>query len=138
MSLATTHGRGVGFPFGLSPDGRIAFSLGPAHIEESLRLILATDPGERVMLPSFGAGLRRFLFEPNVPATHRLIEESIRHAVHRWEPRVRLETVRAVADELEPDRVVVELLYRLVADDREASLGVQIPVAHALGAGTES
>ena len=49
------------------------------------------------MLPSFGAGLRRFLFEPNVPATHRLVEEAVRRAIQLWEPRVRLESVRVSA-----------------------------------------
>ena len=54
MDLAATYGRGVAFPVGLSPASRLALSEGPDNIAASLRLILSTEPGERVMLPAFG------------------------------------------------------------------------------------
>lgn len=128
MDLAAAYGRGVGFPVGTSEASRLAFSAGPQNIAEALRLILATEPGERVMLPAFGAGLRRFLFEPNVPATHRLVEEAVRRAIELWEPRVRLESVRVSAAADEPGNVWVEVRYRLVATGVETELGLAVPV----------
>lgn len=128
MDLAATYGRGVAFPVGLSPASRLALSEGPDNIAVSLRLILSTEPGERVMLPAFGTGLRSFLFEPNVPATHRLVEEAVRRAVVRWEPRVRLESVLVSADRGDPGYARVEVRYRLVATGSEGDLALAVPV----------
>ena len=135
MDAGATFGRGVAFPVGLSAASRLAFTEGPENIAASLRMVLSTEPGERVMLPAFGTGLRRFLFEPNVPATHRLVEEAVRRAVARWEPRVRLETIRVTADAEERGFARVEVRYRLVATDSEGELGLAVPVAAGLGSG---
>ena len=129
MDLAATYGRGVAFPVGLSPAGRLAFTEGPENIAISLRVILSTEPGERLMLPAFGGGLRQFLFEPNVPGTHRLIEEAVRRAVTQWEPRVRLETVHVSGDRDEPGVPRREVRYRLVATGSGGDLAVAGAVA---------
>jgi len=47
-----------------------------SHVEQMIQQVLLTDPGERVCLPSFGAGLRRLLFAPmnsSLTATTSLI-----------------------------------------------------------------
>jgi len=108
-------GRGIAFPPRIDVDGRLAWSEGAANVRESLRIILSTERRERVMLPEFGGGLRRFLFEPNTPATHRLIQETVQRAVGRWERRVQLDAVQVLADPDEPRGVIVSLRYRLVA-----------------------
>ena len=90
MDAARLYGQGMGFPPRVGPDGRIAWSSGEDNIRESLRILLMTEPGERLRLPTFGAGLGRFLFEPNTVATHALIAERIRDAIVRHEPRVRV------------------------------------------------
>lgn len=116
MSDATTLlGQGLSFPPRLGPDGRMAWSAGTENVRECLRVVLTTDPGERVMLPGFGAGLRTFLHEPNTPATHRLIEERVLRALDRWEPRVRVESVTVAADPDDPGRADVTVAYALVA-----------------------
>ena len=67
-----------------------------------MRESIAVDPedraGERLRLPEFGGGLRRFLFEPNTTATRRQIKDRIGKALARWEPRIRVESV-----DVEPD-----------------------------------
>ncbi|WP_110240084.1 GPW/gp25 family protein [Nocardioides gilvus] len=129
MELATTFGRGVAFPVGLSDGSRVALSQGPDNIATSLRIILSTEPGERVMLPAFGTGLRRYLYEPNVALTHHLIEEAVRRAVHRWEPRVRLDQVQVGADRDDPRTARIEVRYRLVATGAPGELSLAVPVA---------
>ncbi len=114
-SDAALFGRGLAFPPRLDADGRVAWSAGPANIRDAIRVVLMTDPGERVMLPAFGAGLRSFLSEPNVAATHRLIEQRIVHALERWEPRIDVGAVRVRASEHEPQQAVVTVEYVLVA-----------------------
>lgn len=125
---ATLFGRGLSFPPRLSPDGRVAWSAGPDNIRESIRVILMTDPGERLMLAPFGAGLRTFLFEPNVVATHRLIEERVTNALTRWEPRIRVQAVDVARSAEDPRRVDVRLEYSLVATGATDSATVSIRV----------
>lgn len=122
-------GRGLAFPPRLDEEGRLAWSTGHRSVRESIRIILTTEPGERLMLPSFGAGLRSFLFEPNTPATHRLIEERIVHALRRWEPRVAVESVIVAPDRDDPGRATVSISYSLVATQARESLDLAVAVA---------
>lgn len=112
---ATLLGRGISFPPRVGLDGRIAFSSGAENVRESIRVILSTDRQERVMLPQFGGGLARYLFEPNTPDTHRLIQERITQSLGRWEPRIEVEAVRVVADARDPRAAVATVIYRLRA-----------------------
>ena len=102
MEAARLYGKGMAFPPRVRPDGRLAWSEGEDNIRESMRVILMTEPGERLRLPPFGAGLGRFLFEPNIVATHTLIRERITEALARWEPRIRVESVEVHADRIDP------------------------------------
>jgi hypothetical protein len=78
-------------------------------------VILSTDRQERVMLPEFGGGLTRYLFEPNTPDTHRLIQERITQALALFEPRIDLEAVRVAAAPDDPRAAVATVAYRLKA-----------------------
>jgi uncharacterized protein len=104
---------GVGWSFPVKPDpvsGRLRFAVHDECVEQAIQLILLTARGERVMLPQFGAGLRRWVFEPNTPATHRAIEHEVRTALIDWEPRIDLRRVEVAAGE-EPNLLLVELDY---------------------------
>ncbi|MGY1727847.1 GPW/gp25 family protein [Geodermatophilus sp. SYSU D01062] len=121
-------GRGLSFPPRLGPDGRMAWSTGAQNVRESIQLVLGTDPGERVMEPAFGAGLRTFLFAPNIPATHRLIEERVAQALLRWEPRIRVDRIRVEADPADPQSADVTISYTLVATGERGVVAVVTPV----------
>jgi hypothetical protein len=112
---ATLLGRGISFPPRIGLDGRFAYSAGSENVRESIRIILSTDRQERIMIPQFGGGLARYLFEPNTLDTHRLIQERITQALGRWEPRIDLEAVRVVADPDDPRAAVATVRYRLRA-----------------------
>jgi len=107
-------GKGIAFPPRIGSDGRVAWSAGPGNIRDCIRIILLTEPGERVMLRSFGGGLQRFLFEPNIVTTHRLIQKHITQALERWEPRIKLTTVYVEPDPGDPRAAVVTIEYKLV------------------------
>ena len=72
-------GRGPRFP--LRPDattgGAMATVGGEQIIRQSIEAILDTEPGERVMRPDFGCGLRRYLMEPNTTATRAAMQRDI-------------------------------------------------------------
>jgi len=114
-NLADLYGRNLGFPPRIAADGRMAWTEGEMSVRESIAIILRTRPGERLMLPEFGCGLDRYLFEPNSIATLRLIQEEVKRALVRWEPRIRLDDVRVEVDASDERAVNIVVFYTLIA-----------------------
>ena len=56
-------GCGLAFPVGTDERGRVEFADGVTDIEQSIRIILGTAKGERVMRPEFGCGIHEYVFE---------------------------------------------------------------------------
>lgn len=129
MDASKLYGQGMAFPPRVQPDGSIAWSSGESNVREAIRIVLMTEPGERLYLPSFGAGLGRFLFEPNVASTHTLIAERIQGALQAWEPRVRVESVDVIADPADPQAAIATLSYRLVATQAQERVSLSVSVA---------
>ncbi|HYQ02097.1 MAG TPA: GPW/gp25 family protein [Polyangiaceae bacterium] len=109
------YGRSVAFPPRVAENGRIAWSEGTQNIRESIRIILLTNPGERLGLSEFGAGLQSLLFEPNTATRHRQLQDRIERALARWEPRINLLAVNVDVDPGDPEAAVVAIEYELVA-----------------------
>jgi len=124
-------GRGIAFPPRVAADGSIGFSAGAENIRESIRIILMTDPGERVMLADFGGGLRRFLFEPNTVATHRAVEEAITRSIARWEPRVTVGSVEVAPAPDDGRAAIATIDYTLVATRAQGQLRLRVPLGAA-------
>lgn len=99
-------GTGWRFPVGLQ-GGRVAVCADETLIAQSIRLILGTSKGERVMEPEFGCDLRQLVFSANNNANAHLAEHAVQSALERWEPRIRLLGVSAAAD---PSRMNVLLI----------------------------
>ncbi len=103
---------GSGFPFPFAPaNGSLSYARHEDLVEQAIELILHTEPLERPMLPEFGVGLRRFVFEPNNAATHRELERRIRRALIEWEPRIKLENVTARADDSRENVALIDIDY---------------------------
>jgi uncharacterized protein len=107
-------GRGWAFPAGVGGNGGVRLAAGAEELDGALRMILATSPGERVLRPEFGCSMWEQLFAPLDANTLGLIEQAVRQAVGRWEPRVEVEQVRALADG-DGVTVRIELVYRVRA-----------------------
>jgi uncharacterized protein len=121
-------GKSLGFPPRVGADGRMVWSEGEGNIRESIAIILRTESGERINLPSFGAGLGRYLFEPNNPATHVRIAHSIEQALKSWEPRIALEAVDVGPDPGENSAAIATIGYRLVATGAAERTSLSIPL----------
>ena len=126
MRRQNIFGQGLSFPPRVGADGRLAWSEGEENVRESIRVILLTEPAERLMREEFGCGLRRFLFEPNTVTTRTLIREAVANAIKAREPRVRVEQVTVEPDAADPRLVAVEIHFRLVATQAVGSLGVTL------------
>lgn len=86
-------GRGLAFPFGPAAHGGLAMAEGPDDVEQAIRIILSTVPGERSIRPEFGCDVHALVFEGLNAATYGLIDQAIRDALDRWEPRIVVDTI---------------------------------------------
>ncbi len=104
------------------PQGGVALVAGEAAIRQSLLLLLATAPGERVMRPDYGCDLHRLVFSPADDTTAGLAIHHVRQAIERWEPRIDLIDVDARSAVEDPTRLDLIIDYRVVADGRQGRL----------------
>jgi uncharacterized protein len=116
---------GTGFRFPLRPDGRtgrLEWLSGTELVRQSIETILDTEPGERVMLPGFGCGLRRYLMAPNTATTRTAIQQDITYALTSFEPRIRLTDVSVTPSEDDPTLVWIDVSYLRLGDLRPDNL----------------
>ncbi|MCJ1676505.1 GPW/gp25 family protein [Streptomyces sp. APSN-46.1] len=107
------HGRGIAFPLRLGAAG-FEESAGRRKIQESIRIILHTQYGERVMRPDFGCNLGRLMFAPNNEATAGLARYYVEEGLTRWEPRIELLDV-TVTNDNERAALLIDIGYRIRA-----------------------
>lgn len=88
-------GRGFGFPVSVqAATGQFQESAGEEDIRQAVCIILATRKGERVMRPEFGCDIYNFMFGTMDDTSIHLMEEAVKEALMRWEPRIREIEVR--------------------------------------------
>lgn len=92
--------RGIPYPITKNAQGFMHVQGGVKQIKSDLLILLLTNPGERVFLPTFGTPLRRLIFEPNDAALASKARQMIINSIKQWEPRVVIQqiTVRNSAD----------------------------------------
>ena len=99
----------------------------PAHIEQLIKQVLLTNPGERVNRPDFGCGLRRMVFAPNSDATASLLQVTILQALDKWlGSAIKVDDVKVVA---ESETLNVHLRYVLLARQERRYLDLRVEVA---------
>jgi uncharacterized protein len=119
---------GVGwqFPVGLAGGAggvqRVATSAYERSVEEAIRIVLGTAPGERLMRPGFGCDLQRLAFALNNTTTAGLAIFHVREALERWEPRIELLNVDADPDPQAADTLAIRIDYRIVATNTVRNL----------------
>ena len=111
--MADFIGRGWAFPVGTDATGSIALTEGPARVEQSMRIILGTAPGERPMRPEFGCGVHELVFAPADARLAARVEQEVAAALERWEPRIDVRNVTALLDDDAPAALLVTIDYAL-------------------------
>jgi phage baseplate assembly protein W len=115
-------GTGWAYPLRLTTAGQFSLSSYGQDVAEAIRIILGTNPGERVMRPDFGAGLRAFVDEPLTAATLALVRNRVYEALIDFEPRIDVERVRTSYDPAQKSRLLIEIGYRLRATNTQHNL----------------
>lgn len=105
-------GRGLRFPL-LTREG-FGWVSGEGAVEQSIRAILLTEPGERIARPTYGVGLRRFLFAQNSLELRTQIRQAVSEALERDEARIRVEAVAVTSDAREPTVLRIAIRYAIL------------------------
>jgi len=80
-------------------------------IQESLRILLSTRPGERVMQPDYGCRLNDIVFETMNESTITELKDVIERAVLFFEPRITLQSIDINTDEIYDGKLKIQLNY---------------------------
>lgn len=91
-------------------------------IEQSLRILLSTAPGERVMHPTFGCGLNRMVFEHVTESTITAIKDLIRRAILFFEPRITLDDIDVDRTDLFKGELRLRLAYTIKPTNTRGNL----------------
>lgn len=108
------HFLGTGWAFPPAFDSRTRGALMVAQlddVQESLRILLSTTPGERVMRPSYGCDLRRLVFEPLNESTLTEMRSTIERAILFFEVRITLDSVEFDLEETQAGLLRIRLEY---------------------------
>jgi Bacteriophage baseplate protein W len=106
-------GAGWAFPMAIDATGGVALVRRERELEDSMRLILATAPGERPMRPEFGCGIHDYVFAPADATTAGRIAYEVRISLERWEPRVDVVAVDVTADAEDRSTLYVQITYAI-------------------------
>jgi uncharacterized protein len=106
-------GRGWAFPLRTDATGGIALVAREREIEEAIRLILGTAPGERPMRPEFGCRIHEHVFSSADGTTASAIAADVKAALRRWEPRVDVEDVLVSFDARDAAVMYIDIRYAI-------------------------
>ena len=91
--------------------GNISRITDATAINQSLKAILLSSPGEKVYNRTFGSNLKNSLFELNDPITIESVKSAIRSAIAANEPRITIQDIRVV---MQGNDMYVTLLYSII------------------------
>lgn len=115
-------GRGWTFPVQIGGSGGISLSGDASDIEEAVRVIIGTSSGERVMRPDFGCRIHELVFAPANSQTVGLAQRYVLEALKWWEPRIEVIEVSGMIDTVEPNRLLINVIYTIRDTKDERSL----------------
>lgn len=84
---------GVPYPIIPHPRGYLHSTGGISQIKADLLQLLLTNPGERVMLPTYGTPLKKFIFEQNDTISSESVRQAIINSINLWEPRITVQEI---------------------------------------------
>jgi uncharacterized protein len=111
-------GTGISFPLQADQRGVLALSHGVTDIEQAIRMILGTAPGERPMRPEFGCAVHDLVFDTIDAEMVGKVEAAVHRALARWEPRIDVESLDFDLAEVDQGKLIITITYRVVTTSR--------------------
>jgi phage baseplate assembly protein W len=106
-------GAGIAFPMRTDAIGGVALVAREREIQEAIRIILGTSPGERPMRPEFGCRISEHVFAPANATTAGQLSFDVRVALDRWEPRIDVVDVEVTFDATDAGVLYIDITYRI-------------------------
>ena len=116
----TFLGRGWSFPPVITEQG-VRMSAYEQDIEESLRVLFSTSPGERVNRYDYGCPLRRYAFEPLTTQLLVRMRNEINRAVTLYEPRIALDDV-SFEEQPEQGVLLIHVSYTVIRTNNRSNM----------------
>lgn len=116
---------GTGFKFPIQVDtntGRVKTSSNEEDIEEAIRIILGTQPGERPMTPHFGCSINSFVFSNADYTTLMMMKREVENALIMWEPRIKDIDVEIAEAPDEAGKLIIKIDYIVRSTNNPFSL----------------
>ena len=118
------------FPFRIDPaSGQAAQTPYQAHVDQMIRQVLLTSPGERIDLPEFGCGLRQLIFAPHSSALDATTNLIVLQALNRWMAGIiKVQKVQVVPVEStdDPAQLQIQIQYTMLATQTSGQLQVLV------------
>jgi|SRR6267143_5236655 len=116
-------GRGWAFPVDLDPrTGLVASVEHEEDIRQSIKIILETAPGERVMRPNFGCGIHELVFTAVDSTAIQLIRSTVEEALRRCEARIDVLGINVDEEATSEGKLLVEIEYRVRKTNQTGNL----------------
>jgi Bacteriophage baseplate protein W len=123
----TREQRFLDYPYGVSGRGTPNTTTSGDHLRDLILQVLFTNPGERVNLPEFGAGVQRLVFAPNNETLRTSAQFLISTTLQRWlGDRINIEQVNVSSEAGFEHLVTIEIIYTLKATQQRQSVQVQV------------
>jgi phage baseplate assembly protein W len=117
------------FPFRIdAASGQAAHAVDyGTHVEQMIRQVLLTSPGERIDLPEFGCGLRRALFASNSEALAATTQILVLQSLNRWLAG-QIDVNKVTVSQPDPDgaQLLVQIDYVLIETQSNQHTEVRI------------
>jgi phage baseplate assembly protein W len=116
----------IRYPFAVDKGlGTLAEETGyDRHVEQMIRQVLFTNPGERINRPDFGCGIRQMVFAPNSAVTASLTQVIINQALDKWLGTViEVNEVQATANE---EKLEIRIVYVIRARRERRYLNLEV------------
>ncbi|NUN12899.1 MAG: GPW/gp25 family protein [Myxococcales bacterium] len=123
-------GTGWSFPPAFGPNG-IVLAVDEEDIQQSLKILFTTHPGERFFHPKYGVDLRALLFEPLTTTMTTLVQDNIRTAVLLYEPRIRILSLKLDTSTQFEGFLAIDLAYEIRATNSRYNLVYPFSVSDA-------
>ena len=96
-----------------SGDGYTSIKLLKTLIKQNFKMLILTEPGERIMDPEFGVGIKRFLFENFADSVYTEIDIKIRQQVSIYLPVISIDSIEFGTNDIEDNTLGIRIEFSI-------------------------
>jgi phage baseplate assembly protein W len=127
IQSGTRTQRYLDYPYGVSSTGAPNTTNPDDHLRDLILQVLFTNPGERINLPEFGAGVQQLVFAPNSDALRTSAQFLISNSLQRWlGDRIDISQVSLTSQPGEEEAVAIEIVYVVKSTQQRQTVQVQV------------